>query len=163
MGESTAPQPAAGPYPAQPAPPAAPVPPAVATVVELLRASSAISAALTPVTRELGLSLAAFNVLDTLAHAAGPLAPKQLSALQVIRPQTLSDILGTLEDQELITRVRERRDRRMLLVALTPAGRSRHEQCCSPLLAEETRLLARLSDDDLSTLRTLLARIAPGD
>src|ERR1700759_5516106 len=115
MGESMGPQPAAGPCPAQPPPQAAPVPPVVATVVELLRASLVISAALTPVVRQLGLSLAAFNVLDTLAHAAWPLSPKQLSALQVIRPQTLSDILGTLEDEELITRVRERRDRRMLL------------------------------------------------
>jgi DNA-binding MarR family transcriptional regulator len=132
----------------------------VTAVIELLRVSTVISATLTPVVRELGLSLAAFNVLDTLVHAAGPLSPKQISATQVIRPQTLSDILGALEDEELIDRVRDRRDRRMLLVAITAAGRTRHEQCCGPLLDEESRLLAGLSDEELATLRALLGRIA---
>src|SRR5690348_1680000 len=86
----------------------------VTTIIEVLRAASVISTALTPVVRGFGLSLAAFNVLHTLAHADGALSPKEISGRQVIRPQTLSDILGTLEDEGLIDRIRDRRDRRML-------------------------------------------------
>lgn len=134
-------------------------PPVVTTIIEVLRAASVISAALTPVARGFGLSLAAFNVLHTLAHADGPLSPKEISGRQVIRPQTLSDILGMLEDEGLIDRIRDRRDRRMLLVALSAAGRARYEQCCDPLLAAESRLLARLGDRDLTTLRALLGQI----
>lgn len=132
----------------------------VETTIEVLRAASAVSAALTPVVREFGLSLAGFNVLHTLAHADGPLSPRDISKKQVIRPQTLSDILGTLEDGELIDRVRDRRDRRMLLVALSSAGRSRYEACCEPLLAVESGLLRKLSPGDLTALHAFLGRIA---
>jgi DNA-binding MarR family transcriptional regulator len=131
----------------------------VATVIEVLRAASVVSAALAPVVREFGLSLAAFNVLHTLAHAEGPLSPRDISRQQVIRPQTLSDILGTLEEEGLIDRVRDRRDRRMLLVALTGPGRSRYQACCDPLLAVESRLLERLSSGDLTALHTFLGQI----
>jgi MarR family transcriptional regulator, transcriptional regulator for hemolysin len=134
-------------------------PPVVTTIIEVLRAASVISTALTPVVRGFGLSLAAFNVLHTLAHADGALSPKEISGRQVIRPQTLSDILGTLEDEGLIDRIRDRRDRRMLLVALSAAGRARYERCCDPLLAAESRLLAGLGDGDLATLRALLGQI----
>lgn len=132
----------------------------VAAIIEVLRAASAVSAALTPVVREFGLSLAAFNVLHTLAHAEGPLSPRDISLQQVIRPQTLSDILGTLEEAELIDRVRDRRDRRLLLVTLSSAGRSRYEACCEPLLAVESRLLQKLSPGDVTTLHALLSQIA---
>lgn len=140
-------------------PPPAGQPPVVTTIIELLRVSSVISAALMPIARGFGLSLAAFNVLHTLAHADGVLSPTQISSQQVIRPQTLSDILGTLEDQGLIERIRDRRDRRMLLVALSGAGRTRYQQCCDPLLAAESRLLARLGDQDLAALCALLGQI----
>lgn len=131
----------------------------VATVIEVLRAASVVSAAIAPVVREFGLSLAAFNVLHTLAHAEGPLSPRDISRQQVIRPQTLSDILGTLEQEGLIDRVRDRRDRRMLLAALTGPGRSRYQACCDPLLAVESRLLERLSSGDLTALHTFLSQI----
>jgi DNA-binding MarR family transcriptional regulator len=131
----------------------------VAAIIEVLRAASAISAALTPVVRQFGLSLAAFNVLHTLAHAEGPLSPRDISHQQVIRPQTLSDILGTLEQDGLIDRVRDRHDRRMLLVALTGSGRDRYQACCDPLLAVESRLLERLSPGDLAALHASLSQI----
>jgi DNA-binding MarR family transcriptional regulator len=134
-------------------------PPVVATVIEVLRAASVISAALTPVVREFGLSLAAFNVLHTLAHAAGPISPRDISHRQVIRPQTLSDILGALEENGLVDRVRVRDDRRMLLVTLTSTGRARYQACCEPLLAIESRLLERLTPDDLTTIRALLGQV----
>src|SRR5262249_26302261 len=105
------------------------------------------------------LSLAAFNVLHTLAYAEGPLSPRDISQQQVIRPQTLSDILGTLEEAELIDRVRDRRDRRLLLVALSSAGRERYEACCESLLVVESRLLRKLSPGDLTTLHAFLSQI----
>ena len=151
MGASTHRRPAATPA----------EPPVVVTVIEVLRAASVISAALTPVVREFGLTLAAFNVLHTLAHAEGPLLPRDISQRQVIRPQTLSDILGTLEDDGLVDRLRERRDRRVLLVALTDAGRTRYHACCDPLLTVETQLLNRLDLHQLGDLCTLLNQISP--
>lgn len=135
-------------------------PPVVATVIEVLRAASVISAALTPVVREFGLTLAAFNVLHTLAHADSPLLPRDISQRQVIRPQTLSDILGTLEEDGLVDRLRDRRDRRMLLVALTDTGRTRYHACCQPLLTVETQLLNRLNPHQLGELFTLLNQIS---
>ena len=131
----------------------------VATIIEVMRAASVISAALGPVVREFGLSLAAFNILHTLAHAADPMPPRDISRQQVIRPQTLSDILGTLEDDGLVDRVREPGDRRMLLVAITSTGRERYQACCDPLLAVESRLLERLAPDDLTTVRVLLGQL----
>jgi DNA-binding MarR family transcriptional regulator len=132
----------------------------VATIIELLRAASAVSAALTPVARRFGLSLAAFNVLHTLARADGPLSPTDISRQQVIRPQTLSDILGTLEQDGLIDRLRDPQDRRMLLVALTDSGLSRYQACCEPLLDTEARLLRPLDPGDLAALHGFLGQIA---
>ena len=132
----------------------------VATIVEVLRTASAVTAALTPVVRRFGLSLAAFNVLHTLAQAGDPLPPSDISRQQVIRPQTLSDILGTLEQDGLVDRIRDRRDRRMLLVALTESGRRRYDDCCAPLLATEARLVEPLGPRDLTVLRAHLSQIA---
>lgn len=137
----------------------APVPPLVRTVIEVLRGSSAVTAALNPVVRRYGLSLAGFNVLHTLAHAEGPLRPSAISREQVIPAQTLTSVLDSLERRGLVERVANPRDRRMLLARLTDQGALLYGECCEPLLAVESKLLSGLSEGDMEQLRGLLGRI----
>ncbi|MBO0685546.1 MAG: MarR family transcriptional regulator [Candidatus Dormibacteraeota bacterium] len=138
----------------------APVPALVRTVIEVLRGSSTVTAALTPVVRRFGLSLAGFNVMHTLAHAEGPLGPSAISRAQVIPAQTLTSVLDSLERRGLVEREANPGDRRMLLARLTDEGAALYRECCEPLLAVESELLSGLSEAELERLRGLLGKIA---
>lgn len=104
---------------------------------------------------ELGITHAGFRVLDTLA--GGP-APQNLLALRCqIQAQTLSRIIDGLERDGYVTRQRDDKDRRRVLVHPTPAGEA---------LLERARNLtsARLdvfptSMDDTAACRRVLTQI----
>jgi len=136
-----------------------PVPPLVRTIIEILRGSSIVTAALAPVARRFGLSLAGFNVLHTLVHARGALRPSAITREQVIPAQTLTSVLDGLERQGLVERVPDSADRRVLLARATEQGSALYEECCQPLLAVESELLSGFSEPDMEHLRRLLGRI----
>jgi DNA-binding MarR family transcriptional regulator len=136
-----------------------PVPPLVRTIIEILRGSSIITAALAPVARRFGLSLAGFNVLHTLVHARGALRPSAITREQVIPAQTLTSVLDGLERQGLVERVPDPADRRVLLARVTAQGSALYEECCQSLLAVESELLSGFSEPDMEHLRRLLGRI----
>jgi DNA-binding MarR family transcriptional regulator len=92
----------------------------VRTIIEILRGGSIVTAALAPVVRRFGLSLAGFNVLHTLVHARGALRPSAISREQVIPAQTLTSVLDGLERRGVIERVPQPTDQRELPVCCSP-------------------------------------------
>ncbi len=83
----------------------------------------ALDKRLTPL--RLGVSWA--QILHWLYSAKEPLTPSTLAALLLLETHSVSGALNRLESRGLITRGRTRKDRRTVLVSLTPAGREAAE------------------------------------
>jgi DNA-binding MarR family transcriptional regulator len=77
----------------------------------------------------------------------------------LVRSATMTERLDRLERRGLIARPTGR-DRRSILVELTPAGRSVFDQAHADLLATEAALLDGLSPRDRASLARLLAKLA---
>ena len=107
------------------------------------------------------------------------LAPKQLGLIWRLEPgATLSmreigrslycdasyvtDLVDRLEDRELIERRRSPEDRRVTLIALTPAGEALRTRALE-LLYEPPAEFEVLDPDELRTLSELLARAAAAE
>jgi DNA-binding MarR family transcriptional regulator len=74
-----------------------------------------------------GLTPSQMSVLNTVVRQ-GPLRLAELQSIEAVNPTMLSRIVGKLEDAGLITRVGDPVDRRVVTVAVTPAGRRTQEQ-----------------------------------
>ncbi len=72
---------------------------------------------------ELKLSVAQQRILALAYFAKEPLTPSMLAALLLQETHSVSGLLNRLEDRDLITRTRDRQDRRVVWVELTPEGR----------------------------------------
>ena len=102
---------------------------------------------------ESGLSPSQLSALSTIEEF-GPLTLGSLSTRERVAPPTTTKVVAKLLEQDLVARVRDPDDRRVVRVAVTDAGRK--------LLAESRRRktawlasrLTSLDDDD----RTALAR-----
>jgi DNA-binding MarR family transcriptional regulator len=76
----------------------------------------------------LKLSVAQQRILALVYFAKESLTPSMLAALLLQETHSVSGLLNRLEDRDLITRSRDRQDRRVVWVGLTPAGRKVAEQ-----------------------------------
>jgi DNA-binding MarR family transcriptional regulator len=71
---------------------------------------------------------------------------------------TLTPLLKRLEGAGLVTRTRDRRDERRVLIDLTKAGEALREEACS--IPEKIETACRLSNKDLAELRDTLDGLA---
>ena len=82
----------------------------------------------------------------------GPMTLGELSATEGVRPPTLTKIVAALEEQGLVTRQTDRRDRRVAHVAATPAGAALLARTRSTTDAYLASRLAALPPEDLAVL-----------
>ncbi len=102
------------------------------------------------------LSLFKLSILGML-YRKGPMTAGDLAAREHIRPQSLTRLLASFERKNYVSRQPDKRDRRRLLITLTPAGKKalladiRKKEAWlagrmkRTLSAEERRLLFRAS------------------
>jgi DNA-binding MarR family transcriptional regulator len=76
----------------------------------------------------LKLSVAQQRILALVCVAREALTPSMLAALLLQETHSVSGLLNRLEDRNLITRTRDRQDRRVVWVGLTPEGRKVAEE-----------------------------------
>jgi MarR family transcriptional regulator for hemolysin len=77
-----------------------------------------------------------------------------------IEGPTLTHHLNRMETDGLVTRVRDPENRRVHQVALTDDGREVFHQLLGAVVSFDGRLRAGFTDDELTTLRVLLHRLA---
>lgn len=120
------------------------------------------TAALREVWRRHQVDSGEYDVLAAL-YRSGPdyrLTPTELYRSVLVSSATMTERLDRLERRGLITRRPAGRDRRSVLVELTPVGRALFDQAHPDLLAAEASLLEGLSRQDRATLSGLLAKLA---
>jgi DNA-binding MarR family transcriptional regulator len=90
----------------------------------------------------------------------GPLPMSRLAAIEQVSPPAVTKTVAALEAAGLAARTRSPHDRRVVLVAATPAGRTLLEKGRAARVRAVARLLDGLSDRDLGTLRRAAEIIA---
>lgn len=119
-------------------------------------ANRAVLAVYRPLLEPLGLTHPQYLVMLALWGEA-PMSVKAIAeAIQLDSP-TLSPLLKRLESAGLITRERDSRDERNLVVNLTPAGAAMREQAVRIPPAVVERL--GVTPADLEELREVLSRV----
>jgi DNA-binding MarR family transcriptional regulator len=108
----------------------------------------------------------AFDVLAALRRQGPPyeLSPGGLLRATLVTSGTMTNRIDRLEQADLVRRRPDPRDKRGVLVTLTPAGASQVDAALADLLDAEQALLAALPDSSRRTLADLLrALLAPLD
>jgi DNA-binding MarR family transcriptional regulator len=89
----------------------------------LIDASNVAQRALEKRLNPLDLSVPQQRILTYVYFAEESLTPGLLAGLLLQEPHSISGLLNRLEDRGLVARTRDRRDRRVVWVGLTPEGR----------------------------------------
>lgn len=124
----------------------------------LTRVSRTVSRAFDDALAEAGGSLPVWLVLISLK--SGQLASqRELADAVGIQGATLSHHLNAMESAGLVTRRRDPRNRRLHLVELTAGGEALFSRLREAAFAFDQRLRAGFTEDDVSHLQALLARL----
>jgi DNA-binding MarR family transcriptional regulator len=108
--------------------------------------------------RPLGSTWAGFRILNVLWIFDG-VDQQEIERLSGSSKASVSSALQTLENRGLIERRRDPRDRRRLLVQLTPTGREELEKAISSQTERERAWTQVLSDEEIQQLITLLSKV----
>jgi DNA-binding MarR family transcriptional regulator len=115
----------------------------------------AVRAELDELTRPVGLTALQYTALTVLERHPD-LTAAHLARHSFVRGQSMADMVTALLDRDLIERRRDPADRRRLVIALTPAGRSLLDRLRPQVAALQSRMLSPLSDEQAAELRHML-------
>ncbi|HEX3359255.1 MAG TPA: MarR family transcriptional regulator [Tepidisphaeraceae bacterium] len=106
------------------------------------------------------LSPAQYNVLRIL-RTAGPvgMACHEIGERMITRDPDMTRLLDRLEDRDLVVRARERQDRRVIRIRVSPTGLKLLKELDEPVRSLHRRQLGHLSEKRLSLLVRLLESV----
>lgn len=107
---------------------------------------------------ETGLTLTQLSTLAALERL-GPSTPSELAEAEKVQPPSMTRILASLEDKQLVVRTPHPTDRRQVVVAATDDARGLLRADRRRREAWLSRQLAELSQEDREALRTAAAVI----
>jgi len=110
---------------------------------------------------EFGLNPASFDVLAALRRAGEPysMSGTELAAESLLSSAGITFRLDRLEEAGLITRIRDKKDRRVVHSQLTDRGLELIDEAFARHLDNEHHLLAGLTSKDADQLARLLHRL----
>lgn len=134
---------------------------AMAIVGRISRLERMISVRLDQVFEEHGLEAWEFDVLATLRRSGSPfeLRAGQLLNAMMITSGTMTNRIDRLEHRGFVRRRKDPADGRVVLVALTPAGRRRVDAALEAHAANELNIISCLSQRDRDELTRVLRRL----
>ncbi|WP_245916397.1 MarR family winged helix-turn-helix transcriptional regulator [Nocardioides gansuensis] len=135
----------------------------MAMVTSVVRAHQLLMERIDAVLRPRDLSFARYEVLRVLSFTrTGELPMARLGSLLQVHPTSVTSAVARLEKQGYVVRTRSDADRRVVLAAITDAGREAVEEATVGLNSE---VFEKPGIDDVVTLTGLLAelRAAAGD
>ena len=131
---------------------------AVRAYVKLLRASRAVIARIEPMLAAEGLTTTQIGVLEALLHR-GALTHRDLGRKVLTSAGNMTDVVDKLEARQLVRRVRDPADRRLVRVELTEAGDARIRDLFPRHAADIARAMSGLPTDELIRLGEMLRRL----
>jgi DNA-binding MarR family transcriptional regulator len=137
----------------------------MAAVTSVMRAQQLLLSMVEAVLKPYGLTFAAYEALRLLAFArAGVLPMGKIGARLMVHPASVTNVIGRLEQRGLVERGPSADDRRVVLAAITPAGRKLAETATAALHEAEFGLPG-LSPGEAAAITTALhaVRVSAGD
>jgi len=105
-----------------------------------------------------GLGDSDFRVLEVLLHK-GPLPVNTIGPKVNLNPGSISVAVDRLYNKGLVSRVESPEDRRVRIVALTPAGRKLIVPVFQKHSLDMAKVFAELSAEELQKLETVLKKV----
>jgi len=129
--------------------------------VALAITSDQLARRLEPVLRAADISPTQYNVLRILRGAPEGLACTEIGDRMISRDPDITRLLDRLEKRGLVSRCRQKSDRRMILTRITQAGLNLLLQLDAPVLDTHRLLLGHLGPEKLLALLQLLGEAHP--
>ncbi|MCG3128104.1 MAG: hypothetical protein CHACPFDD_02979 [Phycisphaerae bacterium] len=127
--------------------------------LNLARTLDALAAPFEHLFRSRGISDPQYNVLRILCGVGGDGLPcSEIAARMVTRDPDMTRLVDRLEQAALVQRVRIARDRRVILVRITPKGRKLVGELHRPVMELHRRQLGHLTRAELAGLNRLLVK-----
>ena len=125
--------------------------------VSLLRTADALSRGAEKILNLAGLSPPQYNVLRILRGAGeSGLCCREVAERMITRDPDITRLVDRLERRGLLARSRDNKDRRIITVRVTPAGRKVLKDLDEPLTEHQRNLLSHMEEGDLRKLLELL-------
>ncbi|WP_439951702.1 MarR family transcriptional regulator [Actinomadura kijaniata] len=106
----------------------------MAAVTSVMRAQQLLLSRVEAVLKPFGLTFAAYEALRLLAFArTGALPMGKMGVRLMVHPASVTNVIGRLEQRGLVTRAPSPDDRRVVLAAITDAGRALAEEATAAL------------------------------
>ncbi|HEY0186561.1 MAG TPA: MarR family transcriptional regulator [Cellulomonas sp.] len=132
---------------------------AIEVVGRITRIAALIGAEAEAALARAGLSRGEFDLLCALRRADRPLRASEVSTITTASGAAITKRSDTLDRAGLVSRTVPDRDRRGVLLALTPAGRATVDRLMPEHLGRERRAVSVLSEQEAGTLAGLLSRV----
>lgn len=126
--------------------------------IKLVRASDAVAQAVNRPLLDAGLTTSQFGVLEALLHL-GPLSHGVLASKILTSPANLSHVIDQLETRGWIRRSRDRDDRRVVRVELTPEGETAILDLLPAHVARVRSAFASLDAESLASMAHMLRTV----
>src|SRR5215831_14791287 len=131
---------------------------ALSAFINFLRAADSVTARLDATIDAKGLTHGQFAVLEALLHL-GPLNQCDLARKLLRSGGNITVVIDNLEKRGWVKRERQKNDRRMVVVRLTPAG----QRVIEKIFPEHAKAIAaemgRLTPEEQETLRALCRKL----
>ncbi|MGH9573273.1 MAG: MarR family winged helix-turn-helix transcriptional regulator [Candidatus Acidiferrales bacterium] len=131
---------------------------ALSAFINFMRAADSVVARLDAHIEMGGLTHGQFAVLEALLHL-GPLNQCDLARKLLRSGGNVTVVIDNLEKRGFVRRERQKHDRRMVVVSLTPAGRRLIARIFPKHAAAITAEMSRLSAEQQDTLRALCRKL----
>ena len=132
--------------------------------LSVVRTASALTNQVEDLLKPYGISSTQYNVLRILRGAGDEgLCRNELRDRMLTRMPDMTRLLDRMEEAGLVTRARERDDRRMVLTRITPRGLELLGELDRPITELHRGQLARLTDEELRSLIDLLRVVREGN
>ena len=125
----------------------------------LKRVEQELQSAKAAAVKPAGLTVPQYAALFVLDEQPG-ISAAELARRCAVTPQTMTTILRNLESAGLIERTPHPLHRHVIETRPTPTGRKALDQADERAAGVERRLAAAFSEEELDTLRALLARVS---
>ncbi|AQA05470.1 MarR family transcriptional regulator [Mycobacterium sp. MS1601] len=106
-----------------------------------------------------GINRSEFSVLSALARANRPLRASEVVSTTMLSGASITKIADSLLRRGLLVRQKSERDGRVVLLALTDAGRAVVDDEMPRRIADDEDMIAGLDPDERETLADLLRKI----
>ena len=130
--------------------------PEEAAFLELMRTTDMLSRGMVGILKIEALSPNQYNVLRILRGAPGGLPCGEIASRMITRDPDVTRLLDRLEKRKLIARCRETKDRRTVMVRITPEGLKVLGSLDEPVQAGHRKQLGHLGRERLRALTDLL-------